>query len=84
MSAHSPDYLSTVNVPVEYDPAATCPQFEEYLSEVLPQDCYQPTEDSKGFIWELIGYTIYSGNPLHIAVLLYGTGRNGKGTLLGC
>ena len=35
-----------------------------------------------GFIWELIGYTLYSGNPLHVAILLYGKGRNGKGTLI--
>jgi putative DNA primase/helicase len=42
---------------------------------VLPDDCLS-------FIWELIGYTLYSGNPLHVAVLLYGKGRNGKGTLI--
>ena len=49
---------------------------------MLPKDLYEPTADSLGFIWELIGYTLYSGNPLHVAVLLYGKGRNGKGTLI--
>ena len=33
-------------------------------------------------VWELIGYLMYSGNPLHKAVMLMGNGRNGKGTLL--
>jgi putative DNA primase/helicase len=33
-------------------------------------------------MWELIGYLTYSGNLLHKAVMLSGTGRNGKGTLL--
>jgi P4 family phage/plasmid primase-like protien len=57
--------------------------FETFLTQVLPPDCYTPTKDSpQGFIWELIGYTMYSGNPLHIAILLRGIGRNGKGTLI--
>jgi putative DNA primase/helicase len=72
---HSPDHRSTVQLPVEYDPTATCPAFDDFLAEVLPGDCLP-------LIWELIGYTLYSGNPLHIAVLLYGKGRNGKGTLI--
>jgi putative DNA primase/helicase len=79
---HSPDYRSTVQLPVDYDRRAQCPRFERYLADVLPLDCYTPKGDSRGFIWELIGYTLYSGNPLHIAVLLYGKGRNGKGTLI--
>jgi len=33
-------------------------------------------------IWELIGYLMFAGNPLQKAVMLIGTGRNGKGTLL--
>ena len=72
---HSPDHLSTVQLPVAYDPSATCPAFDRFLAEVLAADCLP-------FIWELIGYTLYSGNPLHVAVLLYGKGRNGKGTLI--
>lgn len=80
---HSAEYRSTVQLPVAYDPAATCPHFDRFLAEVLPKDCYEPTDESpSGFVWELIGYTLYSGNPLHIAVLLYGRGRNGKGALI--
>jgi P4 family phage/plasmid primase-like protien len=79
---HSPDHRSTVQLPVDYNPDAQCPQFEEFIAQVLPPDCYQSTEDSPGFIWEVLGYALYSGNPLHIAILLYGKGRNGKGTLI--
>lgn len=79
---HAPEYRSTVQLPVDYSPDATCPAFEQYLAQVLPKDCYEVTDDSPGFIWELIGYCLYSGNPLHIAVLLYGNGRNGKGVLI--
>ncbi len=79
---HSPDFLSTVQLPVAYDADATCPEFEKFLIEVLPEDCLTPTDDGPGFIWELLAYVVYSGNPLHIAILLYGKGRNGKGTLV--
>jgi putative DNA primase/helicase len=79
---HMAAYRSTVQVPVEFVSGATCPRFEKFLSEVLPPDLFLPTVDSPGFIWELIGYTLYSGNPLHCAVLLWGDGRNGKGTLI--
>lgn len=75
LHAHSADYRSTIQLPVEYDPDATCPKVERFLEEILPPDCIE-------FIWEVIGYTMYSGNPLHAAVLLYGKGRNGKGTLI--
>lgn len=82
LHAHAPEYRSTVQLPVEYDPNADCPEFVEFIRSVLPEDCWTPTGDSPGFIWELIAYTLYAGNPLHIAVLLYGDGRNGKGSLI--
>jgi len=72
---HDPKYCSTVQLPVTYDPNANCPEFDQFLADVLPADCI-------AFMWELIAYTIYSGNPFHIAVMLYGKGRNGKGTLM--
>ena len=76
LEPHSPDYGSTIQLPVTYDPDATCPQFEQFIQQVLPEDCVEQ------FVWELIGYLLYAGNPLHIAILMYGKGRNGKGTLL--
>jgi phage/plasmid-associated DNA primase len=56
---HNPDFHSTVQLPVEYVPTATCPRFETFIAEVLPADLWTPTADSPGFIWELIGYTLY-------------------------
>lgn len=80
---HTPDVLSVTQFPVDFDEHADCPNFREFLASVLPEDCVQPDLDSEhGFIWELIAYALYSGNPLHIAVLLFGTGRNGKGVFL--
>lgn len=72
---HTPEVLSTVQLATSYDPNAVCPTFDKYLAEVVAPDVIP-------LVWELIGYMMYSGNPLHKAVLLVGTGRNGKGTLL--
>lgn len=72
---HNPDVLSTVQLAVDYQPDATCPVFDEFLAQIVPADMIAT-------VWELIGYLMYSGNPLHKAVMLIGRGRNGKGTLL--
>ncbi|MGP3977871.1 DNA primase family protein [Streptomyces sp. 8N114] len=72
---HHPDVMSTMQLNAEWSPEATCPEFDNFLAQVLPADVIP-------MLWELIGYLMYSGNPLHKAVMLVGHGRNGKGTLL--
>jgi P4 family phage/plasmid primase-like protien len=72
---HNIAYLSTVQLPVPYDTAATCPAFDAWLAEVIPPE-------NMDLAWEIIGYMVMSGNPLHQAVLLHGDGGNGKSTFL--
>ncbi|GHD04272.1 hypothetical protein GCM10010313_20360 [Streptomyces violarus] len=73
--AHDPAVMSTVQLAADWDPTSQCPDFDAFLSQVLPVDMIS-------MVWELIGYLMYSGNSLHKAVMLKGTGRNGKGTFL--
>lgn len=75
LEAHRPDVRSTVQLPVVWNPDATCPVIDAWLEEVIPADSWE-------FIDELLGYLVLNGNPLHVAVLLLGAGRNGKGTFL--
>lgn len=75
MEPHAPHYGSTVQLPVEYDPDATCPVFEQFLGQIL-------SEDYQRYMWETIGYLMMSGNPLQCAFMFLGTGSNGKGTLM--
>lgn len=75
LKAHSTDYGAITQLPIEYDPAATCPNFDRYLAEVVP-------EDTIPLVWELIGYLCMFGNPLQTAVILQGPGGNGKSTFL--
>jgi P4 family phage/plasmid primase-like protien len=72
---HSPDFYDTIQIPTIWRPGAKCPRFEKFLSEVVPWDAV-------GFIWELIGYLLIPDGSLQKAVLLFGTGGTGKGTLL--
>jgi P4 family phage/plasmid primase-like protien len=72
---HNPHIVSTVRIPVEWDEDADCPTIESWLPEVLAEDCID-------FAYQILGYMLYNGNPLHKAIILYGTGRNGKGTFL--
>jgi putative DNA primase/helicase len=39
-------------------------------------------EDYVELAWEMLGYLLFSGNPLQVAFLFYGSGGNGKGTLM--
>lgn len=75
VAPHDPATLSTVQLPWEWDPQAQCPAFDRFLSEVIAPDMLE-------MVWEFIGYMMYSGNPLQLAFLLHGKGRNGKGTLI--
>lgn len=39
LSPHSPCHLSPVQLPVAFDPSATCPLWESFTARVLPMDC---------------------------------------------
>lgn len=72
---HDPAVLSTVQMSVDWDPNAECPDFHAFLADVIP-------EDDRARVMELIGYMLMSGNPLHRVFLFAGGGRNGKGAMM--
>lgn len=72
---HEPGYRSTVQLGVDWTPEETCPTFDSFLGDVMHADYVD-------LAWEMLGYLMYSGNPLQTAFLLYGSGGNGKGTLM--
>ncbi|MGD0954098.1 MAG: phage/plasmid primase, P4 family [Methanotrichaceae archaeon] len=72
---HTPDLLSTIQLPVEYDPNAVCPAIDKFRGEVLdPND--------KDLVEEILGWLLWPAYSVHKAVMMVGSGRNGKGTLL--
>jgi putative DNA primase/helicase len=72
---HDPAYLSTVRIPVKYDPAATCPTVDYFFESTLPSDCIPIAE-------ELFGYVLIPETRFEKAFMATGQGKNGKSTFL--
>lgn len=72
---HSSHVVSTVRIPIEWNDEAECPHIDQFFSEVFPGDAIE-------LAYEILGYLLFNDNPLHKAILLHGTGRNGKGTFI--
>lgn len=69
-------YIYAINkLPVTYDPKATCPAIEKFLSEIA-----QPKDIIK--LEELIGYCLYKSYKIARIIILEGKGANGKTTYL--
>ena len=73
LSPHTPDYLSNVQNPVEYNPAADCPAIKQFLAEI-----HNPEDIST--MQELFGYLLLRDNRIQKAFLGVGGGENGKST----
>ncbi len=75
LQLHTPELLSTVRIPVTYDPKADCPQIKQFLKEIL-----QPADIP--VIEEQFGYCLIPDYSIQKAFLFVGDGSNGKSTLL--
>jgi putative DNA primase/helicase len=75
LEPHRSDYLSIVQLPVNYDPKAECKEIIRFLRDVLrPEDI--------GIMIRLIGYLLLPTYDYDVVVMLFGKGANGKSTLL--
>lgn len=75
LQEHSPDFLTTIQLPIMYDPNSKCPAVLKFLGQVLhPQDVFTAME--------IIGYLLYRSAIYEKAVMLYGNGDNGKGVFI--
>jgi len=75
LQPHTPEIISTSRLPVSYNLKAKCPNFLKFTREVIEREdrlCMQ----------EAFGYCLYRGMPFHKAIMLYGSGSNGKSTML--
>lgn len=72
---HTPDLLSTIQIPDKYDPNADCPNIDKFLSEVV-------SEKDKQTLIEWIGYSMIPDTRIQKAVMLVGNGSNGKGVFI--
>jgi len=75
LTEHSADQLHLVQLPVKYDPNARCPNITKFLRQVLNR------EDVITAL-EIIGYCLYKTAEYEKAVMLVGSGSNGKSVFL--
>lgn len=75
---HSPRWFSTVCLPFDYDPAATCPTWEVILNRNLDDDA-----ELIAVVQEFFGYCLATGTDLHAFFLAYGDGGTGKSATMG-
>ena len=74
---HDRNDLITKITPVTYDPAASCPTFLAYLDGIM-----DGKSDLIRFLRRAIGYSLTGLTSERVLFILFGTGANGKSTLL--
>lgn len=73
--AHSPDYISTVQIGASYEPGATCPRFMEFLRSIIH-------EEEIPLMQEIFGYLLIPVNKAQKSFVFVGAPNAGKSTLL--
>jgi putative DNA primase/helicase len=72
-----PDDLITRATDINYDPAAKCPKWVQFLGEIFEADC-----ELIDFIQCAVGYSMTGDTREQCLFILHGNGANGKSTLL--
>lgn len=72
---HDPAYRSTSQMTFNWDASADCPRFAHYVDTML-------SPEAATLLWQVIGYTLLSGNPMQVVTYFVGAGGNGKGVVL--
>jgi P4 family phage/plasmid primase-like protien len=74
---HSRDIFTTNLLPYNYDPAATCPRFIQFLQEIFEDD-----QEKIDFVQEAVGYAFHKSLPTPAMFFLVGGGSNGKSVFI--
>lgn len=75
LAAHSPDHLGVVQLPIRWNPDATCPTFDAWLDEV--------SDGRDDDLLEALALVLDGrGDRQRKAVFLWGPTRSGKSTLI--
>jgi len=75
LEPHTSAYFTTMQLPLEYDPAAICPAFDGYLATTFDVDVIPLIE-------EILGWCLLPDRRFEQAVMLTGEGENGKSVFL--
>jgi len=75
LQEHSPKWKYTIGIPHNFDPDAKCPEFDKFISEVLPTESHH-------LIKQIIGYLLIPVTTMRKFFVFLGEGANGKSTLI--
>jgi putative DNA primase/helicase len=76
ITEHSRGQLVTKFLGADLEPAATCPRWGQFVSEIFPD------EGLRRFVWKAAGYSLTGHTIEHHFMFLHGRGANGKSTFL--
>jgi P4 family phage/plasmid primase-like protien len=83
LSPHDSSRRITKVVPVKFDANATCPQFEEFLAQIMLEDHLPPHQRLKvKFLQRWFGYCATGSCREQKFAVHFGNGSNGKSTLI--
>lgn len=77
LSEHTPEYLSTIQFDIKYDPQARCPVFNQFMLDVLPN------EMERTVMLEYMGYLLVPlPNTFQKFIMILGLPGTGKSKLM--
>ncbi len=76
LTPHTPDRIFTFKLETTYDPDKKAPKFMKFINEIITN------KEDLQVIQEYAGYTLLPSFPHHNFLILVGSGRNGKGSLI--
>lgn len=74
---HSETFLSSIQVPYDYDPEAFSPLWMQFIDDICEGD-----ERRMALLQEIAGYVLFEDNSLQKCFFLIGDGANGKSVYL--
>ena len=76
LKQHNSNIFSTVQIPINYDPAAECKEFKKFLDTTFEGD-----EKLIELVQEIMGYCLCNSVKAHKLFFFLGEGSNGKSVL---
>ena len=70
---HTPLYLSTSQIPVEYQAEASCPLWKQFIYDIMDGDIEQAK-----LLQQVAGYCLTTNTSFAKSFILFGSGANGK------
>jgi len=76
---HSPDFGCRTQLPVNYNPDAFSQRWCDFLNDIFPDD---KNYEKRGVLMQYFGYCLLRDCRYQMALFAFGTGSNGKSTVI--